>query len=86
MYLIFFLHLEGVKMRPKVERSYSSCAKATCISELENVVLHEDEAHFGDLFCESGRGLQKDMISHQLLLNLAPSGFHIEILLLTFHL
>ncbi|KAH0998079.1 hypothetical protein GBA52_021943 [Prunus armeniaca] len=56
-----------------MERSYSSCAKATCSSELENVVFHEDEAHFGDLFCESGRGLQKDMISHQLLLTLAPA-------------
>ncbi|BBH00253.1 hypothetical protein Prudu_010193 [Prunus dulcis] len=73
MHLIFFLHLEGVKLRPKVERSYSSCAKATCSSELENVVFHEDKAHFGDLFCESGRGLQKDMISHQLLLTLAPA-------------
>ncbi|VVA29715.1 PREDICTED: auxin transport [Prunus dulcis] len=64
---------QGVKLRPKVERSYSSCAKATCSSELENVVFHEDKAHFGDLFCESGRGLQKDMISHQLLLTLAPA-------------
>ncbi|KAH0969527.1 hypothetical protein GBA52_028612 [Prunus armeniaca] len=64
---------QGVKLRPKMERSYSSCAKATCSSELENVVFHEDEAHFGDLFCESGRGLQKDIISHQLLLTLAPA-------------
>ncbi|CAB4274839.1 unnamed protein product [Prunus armeniaca] len=71
MHLIFFLHLEGVKLRPKMERSYSSCTKATCSTELENVVFQEDEAHFGDLFCESGRGLQKDMISHQLLLTLA---------------
>ncbi|KAI5340843.1 hypothetical protein L3X38_020117 [Prunus dulcis] len=67
---------QGVKLRPKVERSYSSCAKATCSSELESVVFHEDEAHFGDLFCESGRGLQNDMISHQLLLTLAPARTH----------
>ncbi|TQD82010.1 hypothetical protein C1H46_032473 [Malus baccata] len=56
MHLLFFLHSEGVKLRPKVERSYSSCAKTTCSSELENVVCHEDEALFGDLFSESGRG------------------------------
>ncbi|KAB2613738.1 auxin transport protein BIG-like [Pyrus ussuriensis x Pyrus communis] len=56
MHLIFFLHSEGVKLRPKVERSYSSCAKTTCSSELENVVCHEDEALFGDLFSESVRG------------------------------
>ncbi|KAH0985027.1 hypothetical protein GBA52_012204 [Prunus armeniaca] len=79
-----------------MERSYSSCAKATCSSELENVVFHEDEAHFGDLFCESGRGLQKDnqppVVANSssglsiYMLTLAPSGFHIEILLVTFHL
>ncbi|KAM1666136.1 hypothetical protein ACFX1X_045806 [Malus domestica] len=56
MHLIFFLHSEGVKLRPKAERSYSSCAKATCSSELENVVCHEDEPLFGDLFSETGRG------------------------------
>ncbi|XP_008230303.1 PREDICTED: auxin transport protein BIG [Prunus mume] len=55
MHLILFLHSEGVKLRPKVERSYSSCAKTTS-PELENVVCHEDEALFGDLFSESGRG------------------------------
>lgn len=56
MHLIFFLHSEGVKLRPKVERTYSSCAKTICSSEVENVVCHEDEALFGDLFSESGRG------------------------------
>nr|XP_011467865.1 PREDICTED: auxin transport protein BIG [Fragaria vesca subsp. vesca] len=56
LHLIFFLHSEGVKLRPKVERTYSSCAKTTCSSEVENIVCHEDEALFGDLFSESGRG------------------------------
>ncbi|XP_050383808.1 auxin transport protein BIG [Argentina anserina] len=56
LHVIFFLHSEGVKLRPNVERTHSSCAKTTCSSEVENVVCHEDEALFGDLFSESGRG------------------------------
>ncbi|CAK9175800.1 unnamed protein product [Ilex paraguariensis] len=55
MHLVFLLHAEGVKSRPKLERSYSSGTKASCTSEPENVVCHEDEALFGDLFSEGGR-------------------------------
>ncbi|CBI16927.3 unnamed protein product, partial [Vitis vinifera] len=57
MDLVFFLHSEGVKLRPKLERSFSSCAKASCNSETENAVCHEDEALFGDLFSEGGRSV-----------------------------
>lgn len=57
MHAIFFLHSEGVKLRPKVERSSSSGAKTSCNSELESAVCHEDEALFGDLFSEGGRSL-----------------------------
>ncbi|KAJ4833094.1 hypothetical protein Tsubulata_001074 [Turnera subulata] len=56
MHLIFFLHCEGVKLRPKVERSYSS-SKANCSSELESAVCHEDEALFGNLFYEGSRSM-----------------------------
>ncbi|KAM6549341.1 hypothetical protein CsatB_021017 [Cannabis sativa] len=57
MHAIFFLHSEGMKLKPKVERSYSINAKTSCNSEVENVVFHEDEALFGDLFSESGRSV-----------------------------
>ncbi|KAL6961117.1 RING-type E3 ubiquitin transferase [Sarracenia purpurea var. burkii] len=57
MHLILFLHSEGVKLRPKLERSYSSGAKAPCTAELENAVCHEEEALFGDLFSEGGRSV-----------------------------
>lgn len=57
MHLIFFLHSEGVKLKPKVERSSSSCAKTSSTSELENSVCNEDEALFGNLFSESGRSV-----------------------------
>lgn len=57
VHLVFFLHSEGVKLKPKLERSYSSSTKATCTSELENAVCHEDEALFGDLFSEGSRSV-----------------------------
>ncbi|XP_010261103.1 PREDICTED: auxin transport protein BIG isoform X2 [Nelumbo nucifera] len=57
MHLAFFLHSEGVKLRPKVERSYSSCVKTGGTSEPESAVSHEDEALFGDLFSEAGRSV-----------------------------
>ncbi|OVA16901.1 zinc finger protein [Macleaya cordata] len=57
MHLVFFLHSEGVKLKPKVERSYSSCTKASGMSDLDNAVCHEDEALFGDLFSEAGRSV-----------------------------
>ncbi|KAL2241605.1 UNVERIFIED_CONTAM: Auxin transport protein BIG, partial [Sesamum indicum] len=55
MHLVFFLHLEGIKLRPILERSCSSGTKSTGTSEVETVVCHEDEALFGDLFSEGGR-------------------------------
>ncbi|XP_042518404.1 auxin transport protein BIG isoform X2 [Macadamia integrifolia] len=55
IHLAFFLHSEGVKVRAKLDRSYSSCTKTGGSSESESVVCHEDEALFGDLFSEAGR-------------------------------
>lgn len=57
MHVIFFLHSEGVKLRPKVERSCLGGAKTSCNSELEGSVCHEDEALFGNLFSEGGRSV-----------------------------
>lgn len=57
MYLVFSLHSEGVKMKPKLDRSSSSGTKASCIPEPEAVVCHEEEALFGDLFSEGGRSV-----------------------------
>ncbi|KAA8547874.1 hypothetical protein F0562_004303 [Nyssa sinensis] len=57
MHLVLFLHSEGVKLRPKLERSYSSGARVACSSEPENAVCHEEEALFGDLFSEGGRSV-----------------------------
>ncbi|XP_071733833.1 auxin transport protein BIG [Rutidosis leptorrhynchoides] len=56
MHLASFLHSEGVKMLPKLDRSYSSCTKASSL-EPESTVCHEDEALFGDLFSEGGRSV-----------------------------
>lgn len=53
--LVFFLHSEGVKLRPKLERSSSSVTKTS--NEPENVVCQEDDALFGDLFSEGGRSV-----------------------------
>ncbi|XP_020540052.1 auxin transport protein BIG isoform X2 [Jatropha curcas] len=57
MHLIFFLHYEGVKLRPNVERSHSSCSKTNFPPEVENAVFHEDDALFGNLFSEGGRSV-----------------------------
>ncbi|KAK7340712.1 hypothetical protein VNO77_21422 [Canavalia gladiata] len=57
MQLALFLHSEGLKLRPKIERSHSSLAKVAGTSEVENAVCHEDEALFGDLFSETGRSV-----------------------------
>ncbi|XP_047167509.1 auxin transport protein BIG [Vigna umbellata] len=57
MQLALFLHSEGLKLRPKLERSHSSLVKVTGTSEVENAVCHEDEALFGDLFSETGRSV-----------------------------
>ncbi|KAL5739314.1 hypothetical protein ACOSQ2_028494 [Xanthoceras sorbifolium] len=57
MHLLFFLHSEGVKLRLKLDRSPSGCPKTSCTSEPENVVCHEDEALFGNLFSEGNRSV-----------------------------
>lgn len=56
MHLLFFLHSEGVKLRPKVERSHS-ISRSNCTAELESAVCHEDEALFGNLFSEVSRSV-----------------------------
>ncbi|EEF36461.1 ubiquitin-protein ligase, putative [Ricinus communis] len=56
MHLLFFLHREGLKIRPKVDRSLSNCSKVNP-SEVENAVCHEDEALFGNLFYEGSRSV-----------------------------
>ncbi|KMT11697.1 hypothetical protein BVRB_5g106340 [Beta vulgaris subsp. vulgaris] len=56
IHLLCFLHNEGVKLQPKLEKS-SSCAKSSSISELENTNCHDDAALFGDLFSEGGRSV-----------------------------
>ncbi|KAJ1406495.1 Zinc finger, UBR-type [Sesbania bispinosa] len=55
--LAFFLHSEGLKLRPKMERSHSCLAKVAGTSETENAMCHEDEALFGNLFSETGRSV-----------------------------
>ncbi|KAL8471843.1 hypothetical protein ACS0TY_029181 [Phlomoides rotata] len=55
MHVVIFLHSEGIKLKPILERSCSSGTKASATSEVESVVCHEDEALFGDLFSEGGR-------------------------------
>lgn len=57
MHLALFLHSEGLKLRPKMERSSSISAKFNCSSDIENAICHEDEAIFGDLFSETGRSV-----------------------------
>lgn len=54
MQLVHFLHSEGVKLRPKVDRLRLS-AKNAALSDVESVISHEDEALFGNLFSETGR-------------------------------
>ncbi|XP_075510636.1 LOW QUALITY PROTEIN: auxin transport protein BIG-like [Primulina tabacum] len=57
IHLVIFLHSEGVKLKPLLERSCSSATKASGTSESDNVVCHEDEALFGDLFSEGSRSV-----------------------------
>ncbi|XP_022727915.1 auxin transport protein BIG-like isoform X2 [Durio zibethinus] len=56
MHLTSFLYSEGVKLRPKMEKS-TSFAKSNCSTEVENAVCHDDEALFGNLFSEGSRML-----------------------------
>lgn len=57
MHLVIFLHSEGIKLKPILERSCSSGTKASATSEVDSVICHEDEALFGDLFSEGGRSV-----------------------------
>ncbi|XLR50927.1 hypothetical protein S83_001599 [Arachis hypogaea] len=57
MQLALFLHYEGLKLKPKIERSCSSFSKLAGASEQENAICHEDEALFGDLFSETARSV-----------------------------
>ncbi|XLR10157.1 hypothetical protein HN51_046750 [Arachis hypogaea] len=57
MQLALFLHSEGLKLKPKIERSCSSFSKVSRASEQENAVCHEDEALFGDLFSETAHSV-----------------------------
>ncbi|KAI4389290.1 hypothetical protein MLD38_001530 [Melastoma candidum] len=52
IHLVYFLFCEGAKQHSIMERSYS-CTKVIGTPEIENAVSHEDEALFGNLFCES---------------------------------
>uniref|UniRef100_A0A0D9XBJ0 Auxin transport protein BIG n=1 Tax=Leersia perrieri TaxID=77586 RepID=A0A0D9XBJ0_9ORYZ len=53
VHLIFFLHEEGVKSMPILEKPQLSCTKQVALSELESVASHEEEALFGNLFAEA---------------------------------
>ncbi|KAI4352365.1 hypothetical protein L6164_006625 [Bauhinia variegata] len=77
MQLASFLHSEGLKLKPKMERSYSSSAKFSGTSEVENTICHEDEALFGDLFSESGRSVgSTDGCDHLTAAVVSSSSYH----------
>ncbi|XP_010525132.1 PREDICTED: auxin transport protein BIG [Tarenaya hassleriana] len=54
-HLVYFLHREGAKLRPKVERI--SSLRSNSIAEVESQISHEDDALFGNLFSECSRSL-----------------------------
>ncbi|GLJ18302.1 hypothetical protein SUGI_0323850 [Cryptomeria japonica] len=54
--LASFLHFQGVKPRPKGDKSWSSCSKdGAAVNDAESVSGHEDDALFGDLFSEASK-------------------------------
>ncbi|XP_020102857.1 auxin transport protein BIG isoform X2 [Ananas comosus] len=55
VHLAFFLHAEGVKSRPVVDKLRSTSTKPAIVSDSECSVSHEDEAIFGNLFSEASR-------------------------------
>ncbi|KAL9674543.1 hypothetical protein QQ045_030815 [Rhodiola kirilowii] len=57
IHLVSFFHSEGARLTPKLDRSFSSCVRASGGSEIENAPSHEEEALFGDLFSEGGRSV-----------------------------
>eukprot|EP01018_Ginkgo_biloba_P024431 Gb_03145 [translate_table: standard] len=51
-----FLHTQGVKTRPRGDKSRPSCSKdGVTATDTESASAHEDDALFGDLFSEAGR-------------------------------
>ncbi|XP_073003648.1 auxin transport protein BIG [Typha latifolia] len=54
VHVAFFLHEEGVRSKPVVDKSRTTSSK-TVISDSECAASHDDEAIFGDLFAEAGR-------------------------------
>uniref|UniRef100_A0A7N1A599 Auxin transport protein BIG n=1 Tax=Kalanchoe fedtschenkoi TaxID=63787 RepID=A0A7N1A599_KALFE len=57
IHLVFLFHAEGVRLTPKLDKSFSSCVKSGGSSEIESALCHEEEALFGDLFSEGGRSI-----------------------------
>lgn len=55
IHLAFFLHYEGLKLRPKLDKSRQSCTKIANVSESDVSSGHDDEAIFGNLFSEASR-------------------------------
>ncbi|KAK9116429.1 hypothetical protein Sjap_015376 [Stephania japonica] len=79
IHLVFFLHSEGVKLKPSIERSLSICGKGVNASDLDGGVGHEDEALFGDLFCEAGRtvGSTDELDQHSVSFNFSQNFYHL---------
>ncbi|XP_020522820.1 auxin transport protein BIG [Amborella trichopoda] len=55
IHLASFLHSQGVKYKVKNDRLRQVRAKSPAPSDKDPAVSHEDDALFGDLFCEPGR-------------------------------
>ncbi|XP_051119264.1 auxin transport protein BIG [Andrographis paniculata] len=87
MHLVTFLHSEGIKLRPVLERSFSTGAKGSVTSEVEGVVCHEDEALFGDLFSEGSRsadGCEQSNVATNSISSYSNMPFHAATELISF--
>lgn len=73
MHLVFFLHSEGVKLRPKCDSLSSIGPRAS--SEPETAVCPEDDALFGDLFSEGGRSGSMDAFDQPTTVSSSVSSF-----------
>lgn len=73
MHLVFFLHSEGVKLRPKCDSLSSIGPRAS--SEPETAVCLEDDALFGDLFSEGGRSGSMDAFDQPTTASSSVSSF-----------
>ncbi|EEE69254.1 hypothetical protein OsJ_28507 [Oryza sativa Japonica Group] len=74
VHLIFFLHEEGVKSMPLLEKPQMSCTKQVTLSELESVASHEEEALFGNLFAEARSTGVADSVEQPISLGSGPSS------------